>query len=96
MTKQELHLILNELKEGKIFYSQDRTFAYSGDIRAEVIKYDNYADKVLWELYDLTPNGDFCTRSEEILLEKLSSFIDDDFETAMNQLHDKKLYPFVN
>ena len=76
MKQEELNQIFEQFKSGKILYSQDRTYAYSGDIHATVIRYELSRKVLLWELYELTANGDFCSRSEVIPLENIYTFIE--------------------
>jgi len=95
MSPEELNTIIAQLKNGKIFYQEDRAYAYSGDIYVQVIRYCAIQDCLLWETYDLTPVRDFCSRSEIIPNEKLPQLIGSNFEEAMAKLTDKKSYPFI-
>lgn len=95
MTHQELQHVIEQFKTGKIYYSQETSYTYSGDINVKVIRYDVSRACFLWEIYHLHGNGEEQSRSEAIIPEKLDFYLGGDYQKALDKLVDHSQYPFV-
>lgn len=95
MNKKELAIIIQNLKEGKIFYSQDRDYSDSGDIFATVIRHNENQNNLLLELYNLTGNGNYCKSSKPLNEQALENYIGQDFSEALNKMREKIFFDSI-
>ena len=75
MKKEGLDVMVQELKSGRIIYTEDKAYAYTGDVFTTSVRYDQNKDRFLWELNQSTAEGNQCIQSRHISLEKCHFYL---------------------